>query len=57
MATAGRCITQQDEWKDASGIEGTGTPRGKKEVTKEMTKARAINDQVSPKRWIIPIEK
>ena len=30
---------------DASGIEGSGTPRGKKEVTKEMTKARAINDQ------------
>jgi transcriptional adapter 2-alpha len=45
MPMTDRTIAAEDEWKDASGIEGSGTPRGKKEVTKEMTKARAINDQ------------
>ena len=45
MPMLDRMIKAEDEWLDARGIEGSGTPRGKKEVTQEMTKARAINDQ------------
>jgi hypothetical protein len=49
MPETDRIIPRGDEWMDeehASGAnEGNGTPRGKKNVTLEMTKARERNDQ------------
>ena len=35
-----RLVPQEDEWSTAQGIEGSGTPRGKKVITEEMTMAR-----------------
>eukprot|EP01052_Picozoa_sp_SAG31_P027404 SAG31_NODE_2564_length_5468_cov_78.362316_4_plen_95_part_00 len=40
-----RIVAVDEEWTDAQGVEGTGTPRGKRDITKEMNLARSQNDE------------